>query len=71
MTQPPRSQQDAFAFQDWAWLCAVASVTRPCAHATFSAVPRIGLAIFFAFHYGIFWLVHGIFVFTLPLAPAT
>ena len=34
--------------------------------ARFSAVPRIGLAIFFAFHYGMFWFVHGIFVFALP-----
>jgi len=34
--------------------------------AKFSAVPRIGLAIFFAFHYGMFWVVHGIFVFALP-----
>jgi Family of unknown function (DUF6498) len=29
-------------------------------------VGRAGLAIFFSFHYGIFWLVHGIFVFALP-----
>ncbi len=29
-------------------------------------VSRIGLGIFFAFHYGIFWLVHGLFVFALP-----
>lgn len=27
---------------------------------------RVGLAIFFLIHYGIFWLVHGIFVFALP-----
>ena len=26
MTQPPRSQEDAFAFQDWAWLVAVALI---------------------------------------------
>jgi uncharacterized protein DUF6498 len=32
-----------------------------------SVVPRAGLAIFFLVHYGIFWVVHGIFVFTLPL----
>ena len=32
----------------------------------FAAVPRAGLAIFFVVHYGMFWLVHGIFVFTLP-----
>lgn len=30
-------------------------------------IPRAGLAIFFLVHYGIFWLVHGIFVFTLPM----
>jgi hypothetical protein len=27
---------------------------------------RAALAIFFAFHYGMFWFVHGIFVFALP-----
>ncbi|MBI2780272.1 MAG: hypothetical protein HYX55_00560 [Chloroflexi bacterium] len=27
---------------------------------------RVGLALFFTIHYGIFWFVHGIFVFTLP-----
>lgn len=27
---------------------------------------RAGLALFFVFHYGMFWLVHGIFVFALP-----
>ena len=32
-----------------------------------SAIPRTGLAIFFLVHYGMFWLVHGIFVFALPL----
>jgi hypothetical protein len=30
-------------------------------------IPRAGLSIFFLVHYGIFWLVHGIFVFTLPM----
>ena len=34
--------------------------------ARFSMVPRAGLAVFFLVHYGMFWLVHGIFVFTLP-----
>ena len=29
-------------------------------------IPRAGLAIFFVIHYGMFWLVHGIFVFALP-----
>ena len=50
----------------------------PQATARLSAIPRTGLAIFFAFHYGMFWLVHGIFVFSLPAfagggfaAPAT
>jgi hypothetical protein len=38
----------------------------PRAAARLAAVPRTGLAIFFAFHYGMFWLVHGIFVFALP-----
>ena len=28
---------------------------------------RVGLAIFFVMHYGIFWFVHGVFVFTLPM----
>jgi hypothetical protein len=28
---------------------------------------KIGTAGFFVLHYGIFWLVHGIFVFTLPM----
>jgi len=30
-------------------------------------VTKAGIAGFFVLHYGIFWLVHGIFVFTLPL----
>lgn len=38
----------------------------PQAAARLSAIPRMGLAVFFAFHYGMFWLVHGIFVFALP-----
>lgn len=32
-----------------------------------STLPKAGLIPFFVMHYGIFWLVHGIFVFTLPL----
>ena len=32
-----------------------------------SLIPRAGLSIFFLVHYGIFWVVHGIFVFTLPM----
>jgi hypothetical protein len=31
-----------------------------------SSMSRFGLMPFFAMHYGIFWFVHGIFVFTLP-----
>jgi len=31
-----------------------------------AGVGRVGLAMFFALHYGIFWFVHGIFVFALP-----
>lgn len=38
----------------------------PGAAARLAAIPRTALAIFFAFHYGMFWLVHGIFVFALP-----
>lgn len=34
--------------------------------ARLAVIPRAGLAIFFLVHYGIFWLVHGIFVFLLP-----
>jgi hypothetical protein len=34
---------------------------------TLGPVTKAGIAGFFVFHYGIFWLVHGIFVFTLPL----
>jgi hypothetical protein len=37
--------------------------------ATVGSLPvagRVGLAIFFAIHYGIFWAVHGVFVFALP-----
>jgi hypothetical protein len=45
---------------------ALAATRSPTAAARLSAVPRVGLAIFFAFHYGMFWLVHGIFVFALP-----
>jgi hypothetical protein len=41
-------------------------VLGPRAAARLAAIPRTGLAIFFLFHYGMFWLVHGIFVFALP-----
>lgn len=42
------------------------SVSRP----GFGSIPVVGraaLAVFFVVHYGIFWLVHGIFVFALPV----
>ena len=29
-------------------------------------LPKAGLALFFLVHYGLFWLVHGVFVFALP-----
>ena len=32
-----------------------------------AGMPRAGLVPFFIMHYGIFWVVHGVFVFTLPL----
>ncbi|HUG31168.1 MAG TPA: DUF6498-containing protein [Candidatus Limnocylindria bacterium] len=31
-----------------------------------AVVGRAGLAIFFIFHYGVFWVVHGVFVVALP-----
>lgn len=45
---------------------ATSGLIRPRAAARLSAIPRTAMAIFFAFHYGMFWLVHGIFVFALP-----
>ena len=39
---------------------------RPWAVATVPAVGRAGLAVFFVVHYGLFWLVHGVFVLILP-----
>ena len=30
------------------------------------AMGRVALAVFFTFHYGLFWLVHGVFVLVLP-----
>jgi hypothetical protein len=33
----------------------------------FASAGRIAIATFFSFHYGIFWLVHGLFVFLLPM----
>ena len=38
----------------------------PRAAARLSVIPRTATAIFFSFHYGMFWLGHGIFVFALP-----
>ena len=32
-----------------------------------AAVGRAGIASFFVLHYGLFWLVHGVFVLTMPL----
>jgi hypothetical protein len=32
-----------------------------------ASIGRLGLSIFFTIHYGIFWLVHGIFIFALPM----
>jgi hypothetical protein len=34
---------------------------------TVNPFDRVATALFFAIHYGIFWTVHGVFVFTLPL----
>jgi hypothetical protein len=48
---------------------AAASAVPPAAASAvprFNAVGRTGLATFFLFHYGVFWVVHGIFVFALP-----
>jgi hypothetical protein len=39
---------------------------RPWAVQSMPAVGRVGLAVFFTFHYGLFWLVHGVFVLILP-----
>ena len=39
---------------------------RPWAVAKVPAVGRTGLAVFFTFHYGLFWLVHGVFVLIAP-----
>jgi hypothetical protein len=39
---------------------------RPWAVTSVPAVGRTGLAVFFTFHYGLFWLVHGVFVLVLP-----
>ena len=43
----------------------------PRAAARLSAIPRTAMAVFFTFHYGMFWLVHGIFVFVLPTFAGT
>ena len=31
------------------------------------AAPKVATAVFFVIHYGLFWFVHGIFVWTLPM----
>lgn len=33
---------------------------------SFGALPRVFMTVFFLFHYGIFWIGHGFFVFLLP-----
>jgi hypothetical protein len=33
---------------------------------TFGQAGRVGLSLFFLMHYGMFWFVHGIFVFAIP-----
>lgn len=35
--------------------------------AAVEGIGKLGVIPFFLFHYGMFWLVHGVFVFTLPL----
>jgi hypothetical protein len=42
------------------------TILGPNAAARLAAIPRTGLAIFFLVHYGMFWFVHGVFVFALP-----
>lgn len=32
-----------------------------------ASIGRLGLSLFFTLHYGLFWLVHGIFIFALPM----
>lgn len=64
-----RNAEDAATLQaNWRRVQALrdAVASRP-ALARLSLIPRAGLAVFFVIHYGIFWLVHGIFVFTLPM----
>jgi hypothetical protein len=39
---------------------------RPWAVQSVPAGGRVGLAVFFTVHYGLFWLVHGVFVMVLP-----
>lgn len=36
----------------------------------FSTLAKAGLIPFFVFHYGLFWVVHGVFVFLLPVFAA-
>jgi hypothetical protein len=42
------------------------STGTPSALRVLSVLPSLGLALFFLAHYGIFWVVHGVFVFLLP-----
>lgn len=39
---------------------------RPWAVTSVPALGRTGMAVFFTIHYGLFWLVHGVFVMVLP-----
>ncbi len=43
------------------------SVTLGSGLGRLASAGRVGLSMFFAFHYGMFWVVHGIFVFALPV----
>jgi hypothetical protein len=64
-----RNDEEAVTLQaNWRRVQALRDVaaTHP-ALAQLNLIPRAGLAVFFIIHYGIFWLVHGIFVFSLPM----
>ncbi|MEP7159054.1 MAG: DUF6498-containing protein [Chloroflexota bacterium] len=43
----------------------IVAAQRPDQNGQASTAAKIGLAAFFAVHYGIFWVVHGVFVFVL------
>jgi hypothetical protein len=44
--------------------------TVPRAPTPMGAAGRVSIALFFLVHYGLFWVVHGIFVWTLPMFAA-